>query len=209
MSNLNQIIDYTRLFQDVELATAIGQLKQNPVQLQQFLQEQQTKVYNDVIKQKDTTFQKVYGDMDRASQTQEAVLMLDKRNKELADIHEQITNNQQTSANATTDDKNLANRKYEMNQWSINNKNDTLFVFSSLFITLSILILLTTLWRLYFISSTLWASLSTPVIIIFVLIVINRSQYTDIYRDKRYWNRRSFDGKYGKIPIPLCPKALQ
>ena len=38
MSNLNQIIDYTKLFQDVELATAVGQLKQNPAQLQQFLQ---------------------------------------------------------------------------------------------------------------------------------------------------------------------------
>ena len=45
MANLDQVIDYTKLFQDVELATAIGQLKQNPAQLQQFLQGQQGKVY--------------------------------------------------------------------------------------------------------------------------------------------------------------------
>ena len=37
MANLDQVIDYTKLFQDVELATAVGQLKQNPAQLQQFL----------------------------------------------------------------------------------------------------------------------------------------------------------------------------
>ncbi len=43
MANLDQVIDYTKLFQDVELATAIGQLKQNPAQLQQFLQANREK----------------------------------------------------------------------------------------------------------------------------------------------------------------------
>jgi hypothetical protein len=58
------------------------------------------------------------------------------------------------------------------------------------------------------ISSSLCAGLAIPIIIIFVLTVINRSQYTNIYRDKRYWNRNTFNDKYGKIPIPLCPGAL-
>ena len=49
MSNLNQIIDYTKTFQDVELATAIGELKKDPTKLQQFLQDQQSKVYNDIL----------------------------------------------------------------------------------------------------------------------------------------------------------------
>lgn len=208
MANLDQVIDYTKLFQDVELATAVGQLKQNPAQLQQFLQDQQGKVYTDVVKQKDSTFQKVYGDLTRATDAQEAILMLDKRNKELAQIQQQIYNNQKNSANAVTDDKNLAGRKYEMNEWSVNNKKDTLFVFSMLFIMLSALILLTTLWRMGMISSALCAGLAVPVIIIFVLTVINRSQYTNIFRDKRYWNRNTFNDRYGKIPIPLCPGAL-
>ena len=208
MTNLDQVIDYTKLFQDVELATAVGQLKQNPAQLQQFLQGQQGKLYTDIIKQKDSTFQKVYGDLTRATDSQEAILMLDKRNKELAQIQQQIYANQNNSATATTDDKNLAGRKYEMNEWSVNNKKDTLFVFSMLFIMLSALVLLTTLWRMSIISASLAGGLAIPVIIIFVLTVINRSQYTNILRDKRYWNRNTFNGKYGKIPIPLCPGAL-
>lgn len=207
MSNLDQIIDYTQLFQDVELATAIGQLKQNPAQLQQFLQDQQTKIYSDVVKQKDSTFQKVYGDLNRATEAQESVLMLNKRNKELININQNVYDNQQKSATAVTEDKNLAGRKYEMNQWSIGNKNDTLFVFSMLFIALSALILITVLWRMGIISSTLWVALGAPIIMIFVLVVVNRSEYTNIFRDKRYWNRREF-GKYGKIPTPLCPGAL-
>ena len=208
MANLDQVIDYTKLFQDVELATAVGQLKQNPAQLQQFLQDQQGKVYTDIIKQKDSTFQKVYGDLTRATDSQEAILMLDKRNKELAQIQQQIYANQSNSATATTDDKNLAGRKYEMNEWSVNNKKDTLFVFSMLFIVLSAFILLTTLWSMSIISSSLAAGLAVPIIVIFVFTIINRSQYTNIYRDKRYWNRNTFNNKYGKIPIPLCPGAL-
>jgi hypothetical protein len=207
MSNLDQIIDYTQLFQDVELATAIGQLKQNPAQLQQFLQDQQSKIYNDVVKQKDSTFQKVYGDLNRATQVQESVLLLNKRNKELANVHQNIYVNQKKSADTVTEDKNLAERKYEMNQWSIGNKNDTLFVFSALFIALSALILITVLWRMGMISSSLWVGLGVPVIIVFVLIVVNRSEYTNVFRNKRYWNRRDF-GRYGKIPVPVCPGAF-
>jgi hypothetical protein len=208
MSNLDQVIDYTQLFQDVELATAVGQLKQNPAQLQQFLQGQQGKVYEDVVKQKDSTFQKVYGDLNRASKAQEAILMLDKRNQELSEIQQQIYNNQSGQASAVTEDKNLAGRKYEMNQWSVGNKNDTLFVFSALFILLSALILLTVLWRMGMIGAGLCGGLAAPLIIIFVLIVIYRANFTNVWRDNRYWNRRTFEGKYGKIPVPLCPGAL-
>lgn len=205
MSNHNQIIDYTKLFQDVELATGAGQLKQNPAQLQQFLQGQQDKIYEDVIKQKDSTFQKAYGDLNLASQAHDAILLLDKRNQELAEIQTQIYNKQEKSANIVTDNKNLSGRKYEMNQWSVSNKNDTLFVFSSLFILLSILILLTALWHMRLISGSLCGSLAAPLIIIFILIIIYRANFTNIWRNNRYWNRRTFEGKYGKIPIPLCP----
>ena len=204
MGNLNSIIDVTNLFQDVELATAIGQLKQNPAQLQQFLQDQQDRIYQDVVKQKESTFQKVYGDLKRASDSQDAVIMLDKRSRELADIQRQIYENQAKSAGAITEDKNLAERKYEMNQWSVSNKNDTLFVFSSLFILLSSLILLTLMWRRTIVSSALFGSLSGLFILIFIFMVIYRANFTNIWRNNRYWNRRNFDGKYGKIPAPQC-----
>jgi uncharacterized membrane protein len=203
-NDLSSIISETNLFQDVELATAIGELKQNPAQLQQFLQDQQDRIYQDVVKQKESTFQKVYGDLNRASNSQDAVIVLDKRSRELADIQRQVYENQAKSAGAITEDKNLAGRKYEMNQWSVSNKDDTLFVFSSLFILLSSLILLTLLWRRLIISSALYGSLSGLFILIFILMVIYRANYTNILRNNRYWNRRNFDGKYGKIVAPNC-----
>jgi hypothetical protein len=209
MGNLSSIIDVTNLFQDVELATAIGQLKQDPAKLQQFLQEQQDRIYQDVIKQKESTFEKVYGDLKRASDSQDAVIMLDKRSRELADFQRQLYENQAKSAGAITEDKNLAGRKYEMNEWSVNNKNDTLFVFSSLFILLSSLILLTLLWRRTLISSALYGSLSGLFVLIFIFMVIYRANFTNIWRNNRYWNRRNFEGKYGKIPVPLCANVAE
>ena len=172
--------------------------------LQQFLQDQQDRIYQDVVKQKESTFQKVYGDLKRASDSQDAVIMLDKRSRELADIQRQIYENQAKSAGAITEDKNLAERKYEMNQWSVSNKNDTLFVFSSLFILLSSLILLTLMWRRTIVSSALFGSLSGLFILIFIFMVIYRANFTNIWRNNRYWNRRNFSGKYGKIPAPQC-----
>ena len=55
------------------------------------------------------------------------------------------------------------------------------------------------------ISGSLCGSLAAPLIIIFILIIIYRANFTNIWRNNRYWNRRTFEGKYGKIPIPLCP----
>ena len=204
MVNLDQIIDYTKTYQDIELATAIGQLKKNPTQLQLFLQNQQDNVYKDVTKQKDSTFDKVYGDLNRATKAQESIIMHNKRNKELAELNNKVYQKQKRAAEAVTDDKNIANRKYEMNEWTVNNKRETLFVFSMLFIILSSLILITVLQRMGIISTSLYVALSSLGLIIFILTVVYRSQFTDVYRDKRYWNRRTF-GKYGKVPVPMCP----
>jgi len=209
MANLDQIINRIQLYQDIELASAIAELKKDPTQLQAFLKDQQNNLYSNVTKQKDSTFDKVYGDLNRASKVQESILMHNKRSGELANLQQQIYDQQENSANAVVEDKNMAGRKNEMNEWSVGNKYDTLFVLSSSFIMLSGLILITVLWRLGMISSYLWVALSTPLILIVTFIIIRRSRYTDISRNRRYWNKQIFEGKYGKIPIPLCPEQIE
>lgn len=208
MASLDEIISSTTLYQNADLAAALRAFKNDPNQLQLFLQKQQASVYDDIVKQKGTTFNKVYGDLNRASKSQESVVMYHQRNKELTSMQNQVYNNQKNIATAITDDKNLASRKNEMNEWSVGNKNDTLFVYSSLFIALSGLLLCIVLWKLEIISSSFCGSLAALLIIIFVLLLLNRYQYTEISRDKRYWNRKNFGGKYGKIPVPSCPGMM-
>ena len=59
------------------------------------------------------------------------------------------------------------------------------------------------------ITSAVCSMLGGLLVLIFTFIVVNRSQYTDNLRNKRYWNKQIFEGKYGKIPIPLCPNIVQ
>ena len=201
---------YKQLMKDLKQANATD--ASTPINTDQdmllFLKNQQDTVFRDVIKQQDASFDKAYGDLQQAIQTQEFTTVYDKRNKDLADIQQSIYDKQQKSADAVVNDNNMASRKNEMNEWTVQNKKDTLFVFSSLFITISVILLLTVLWRMNIIPASLWVGIGLPFILIFIFIVVNRSQYTDILRNKRYWNKKIFDGKYGKIPLPSCEGAL-
>ena len=201
---------YDQLMKDLKQANASD--ASMPINTDQemllFLKNQQDTVFRDVIKQQDASFDKAYGDLQQAIQTQEFTTVYDKRNKDLADIQQSIYDKQQQNADAVINDNNMASRKNEMNEWTVQNKNDTLFVFSALFITVSVLLLLTVLWRMHIIPASLWVGIGLPFILIFIFIIVNRSQYTDILRNKRYWNKKIFDGTYGKIPLPSCEGAL-
>jgi hypothetical protein len=198
-------ISNVKLQNEIELAAAVNNLKTNPQELSRFLQNQQSNVYNKILKQKDSTFQKVYGDMDRSTKVHKSVLMYNKRTKDLVNIQDEIYRTRKEKVDAVLQDKQTAGRKSEMNEWTVNNKRDTLFVMSSLFITLSVLLLLAGLWRMGMINSSLTIGLALPLLLIFSLIVTNRAQYTDVLRNKNYWNKQIFEGKYGKIPLPNCP----
>jgi hypothetical protein len=206
--NLERTIQNTQTLQDIELAEAMNRLKNDPAQLRTWLTTQQQRVFNEVTKQKEEAFDKVYGDFDRSTKVEESILMHNKRAKELSDMVQQIYENQETSAQSVVQDKELATRKKEMNEWSVGNKQDTLFVFSSLFIVLSGLLLLTGLWRMGMISSALWVAIGVPLLLIFLLILLRRWRYTEVLRNKRYWNKQIFEGKTQKINVPNCPQLL-
>jgi len=191
-------------FQDVDLDDALGPYMNDPVKLQQFLQSQQDRVFKDIIAKKDSNFENVYGNLTSTGNVNKSSIL----NKTMLNANKQLYQSQKNAADSILYDRDLANRKYEMNEWSVNNKKDTLFVFSMLFIMLSGLLLITGLWKLNILNSSMWMLFAIPLIIIFIITIIYRSQYTNVYRDKRYWNRKSFGGKYGKVPIPTCPGAF-
>jgi len=86
----------------------------------------------------------------------------------------------------------LTNRQIEVNSWSYNNKMDTLFIFQVLFISLLFASILIALNKQGVVGSAfVWYSVIV-VTLIDVIIVINRSVYTNNWRDQRYWNKRHF-----------------
>jgi hypothetical protein len=203
-SLLEMIIEYTHLFQDVELSAAIQRLRNNPEELQRFLQNQQENVYRDITKQKDESFTKVYGDLERAGESQRASMMFGVRNTQLDRITQDVLNKQESSSLAVTADNDLAKRKYEMNEWAVNNKKETLFIYSQLFIILCASCVLVYLWKKGIMGLGLFIGIELILVLIFIFTIVYRSQYTDTLRNRHFWNRRQFkQDKAGiKIPIP-------
>lgn len=208
MTSLESTIRTTQTLQEIELAEAMAKLKSNPTELRAWLQSQQDRVYREIVQQKENTFNKVYGDFHRASKVEESVLMHNKRAQELSDMVDGVYQNQEASAQAILHDKDLATRKNEMNEWTVGNKQDTLFVFSSLFLLLSGLLFLTAILRLGLIRSSLWVAFAIPLVLVFLLILLRRWRYTDVMRNKRYWNKQIFEGKTQKISLPSCPEFM-
>ena len=199
-------IAYATDAQDLALLSVSAALKKNPQQLYAFLDNQKQDVIDSIKRQKEDTYNKVYGDLNRSFDEQKAVQGYNTQTTKLSSLYDNIYDNQTTYANSLVQNKDTYGRKNEMNEWTIQNKKDTLFVFSSLFIILSLFILLAVLFKMNLISSAICYITGSVALMIFILIVINRAQYTDLLRNKRYWNKKNFGGKYGTIPIPsICP----
>jgi hypothetical protein len=199
-------IAYATDAQDLALLSVSAELKKDPQRLYAFLQNQQENIIKNITSQKENTYDKVYGDLDRSFDEQKAVQGYNTQTTKLSSLYDNIHNNQSSYAKSLVQNKDTYGRKYEMNEWSVNNKKDTLFVFSSLFIILSLFILLAVLFKMNLISPAVCYITGSVAIMIFILIVINRAQYTDLLRNKHYWNKKNFGGKYGTIPIPsICP----
>jgi hypothetical protein len=207
MGNTESIAALTSSLQDAELTTALTEMQNNPAALQTYLQRAQDKLYNNVTQQKDDTFQKVYGDLERASTTERAVYHYYKRNSDLNTLQKSVFDNQKSSADAVIHDRDLAKRQYEINQWTASNKKETLFVYSQMFIILCTFVILGYVWMKGILGTSVVMILSLIILLIVIFTIVNRSQYTDFLRDKRYWNRRLFP-VYRPIPTPnICPTA--
>lgn len=203
---MSSSIAYATDAQDLALLSVSAALKKNPQQLYAFLDNQKQDAIDNITRQKEDTYNKVYGDLNRSFDEQKAVQGYNTQTTKLSSLYNNIYNNQTTYANSLVQNKDTYGRKNEMNEWTIQNKKDTLFVFSSLFIILSLFILLAVLFKMNLISSAICYITGSVALMIFILIVINRAQYTDLLRNKRYWNKKNFGGKYGTIPIPsICP----
>lgn len=98
-----------------------------------------------------------------------------------------ITDKQATE---TTVNKTLADRQYEINEWSNSNKLDTLYFLQVLFITLTFTATLLFLQKNGMIPSYLFGLLSFLAVVFAILVLIFRWRFTAVKRDGRYWNKQ-------------------
>jgi hypothetical protein len=202
----NQMLDVLNL-QDTELANAMSELSSDPAKLNTFIRQRKSDVYNAVTKEHSDSFKKVYGDFTRASDGTSNILSYHTRNKDLDKTQEAVLDKATLDANAISFDSQNAKRQFEMNEWTANNKLDTLFFFQLLLITLTLMAPLLYMSKIGLIPSTVYYGVSVLIGIAVVLTLLVRAQYTMSTRDTRYWNRRKF-AQMGGPPTTITCDAL-
>lgn len=166
-------------------------LLNNPQDLQSALQRAQTNL-QDAIRT-------AYGDLSSIDLSTKGDIGSSK------EISNNIIKVIESEAHEISETTNLAKRQSEINQWTYNNKRETLFVYQILLIAITLSIIFSYLWAKSIMGNALFFMLIILVWLSFSFIVLNRSQYTDTSRDKKYWNRRLFREEAGaKIPDLSC-----
>jgi uncharacterized membrane protein len=203
MGNVQSINDITRLVQDVQYTSALKGM--TPTERENYFKSQRTDLMNNILSDRESTFQKVSTDAARNSAIQTSLFYYLQRNRDLKDIGSQFSNVNENSRQTAEYNNQLAKRQNEINEWTFNNKLDTLFVFQLLFIVLLLCSVLVYLQKAGFYNTALLGVLSGLLIFIIVVTIANRAMYTNNTRDKRYWNRRKFPTKELPGGSSECP----
>jgi len=198
-----QILD----LQDTQLANAMSELSSNPAKLNSFISQRKSDVYNSVSKEHSDNFQKVYGDLTRASDGTSNILYYHTRNKDLDNTQQAVFDKTQSEANAILTDSQNSKRQFQINEWTSSNKMDTLFFFQLLLIVLTLMAPLLYANKIGMIPQTVYYGVSGLIGIAVVLTLIVRAQYTGYSRDNRFWNRRNF-AKMGGPPTTMTCESL-
>jgi hypothetical protein len=160
-------------------------------------------VINYIEEQKLDVQSAAYGDLKNSTNALQALSYYGARNVDVANLQTTATKPIISAANQMVSDTQLAKRQNEINQWAAQNKLDTLFVYQQLFIILCATIILVYLMQRGLLSSTAFYMFVAIFALIFTLTIVNRAQYTDTIRDKKYWNKRSFE-KQTPVPLTIC-----
>jgi hypothetical protein len=205
MGNLQSVTDLTRLVQDVQYTTALKGMTDQ--QKQNYFEAQKQQLVGDILKDREGTFQKTFTDVQRNNAVQHSLFFYQQRNRDLDSLGKSIQNQNEAAIGTTRFNNQLATRQYEINQWSYENKMETLFVFQILFVTILVASGLAYLHSSGLLSMTILGILIGILLVIDIAVLMNRFRYTQKVRDKRYWNKRQFEKK--SIPqgsgSSVCP----
>lgn len=193
MGNLQSVTDLTRLVQDVQYTSALKGMTEQ--QKQSYFEAQKQELLGDILKDREGTFQKTYTDAVKNNTVQHSLFFYQQRNRDIDTLGKAIQNQNEAAIGTTKYNNQLATRQYEINEWSYNNKMDTLFVFQIMFVTLLLTAALVYLNSLGFLSTTILGLVVGILLFVDIAVLINRFNYTQKVRDKRYWNKRQFEKK--------------
>jgi hypothetical protein len=154
-------------------------------------------LYNTIIANKNSDIQQANDSLLAQTNAMRALYYYQGQDNKLNDVNRAILGTTTEQANALQNDSDLAKRQNEINEWETGDKMDTLFVYQMLLILLCIIIVLSYLWKIAILSTSMYITFSILTTATFVLTLLNRAQYTSLKRDTRFWHQRQFPQSEG------------
>lgn len=190
---------------DIAVAKNIEDMRRDGT-LANYVATSRDQLINSINSAQQSNGSKVLDDYKRATDVQRANYNYFKRNSDLLRVGDLPLKAMQRDAEALRHDNQNAQRQYEINQWTSGNRLDTLFVYQIIFVSVLVLAIFTGMWRAGFVGTGFLSLLVFLSLIVIVLVIVNRAQYTAFTRDQRYWNKRGFQKFTGPVITPPdCP----
>jgi hypothetical protein len=156
-----------------------------------------------VAQQKEAAYGAALQDLQTSANAIHALYYYGRRNTDLSGAQTMALNTMTATTNQMLNDQGLAKRQSEVNEWTANNKLDTLFIYQQLLIILCTTIILVYFLKRGLISTTVFFMIVGILALIFIFTIINRAQYTNKLRDTQYWNKRNFE-KQTPVSVTAC-----
>lgn len=205
------VVSFVKIAQDYEQNLAMQEIQRDPAKFKAYTDTRKAEIKGEIFDAKETAFNKVYTDAKLAVDNNNNTLYYYRRNKDLLDINEVLAAKTLEDNDKIAFNDGLAKRHFELNEWEVQDKRDTLFVYQIAFISILSIILLTLLKKSGLIGGGLYWYVIVSIIIVFIFTLLYRIIYTETVRDKFYWSRR----KFGSMNAPPasgsgdCPTSFE
>jgi len=189
--DVNSLITDLQSLSDLELKAYLATL--STADRTAFAQQNITSAVNNVTNSKKTNYNNASKMLLGAdnSVTSAAYYLL--RTEDLTNLATDLNNVTTKQVTENTINKQLADRQYEINEWSNSNKLDTLFFLQILFISLTLTAVFLFLMQNGFLPYYLFGLFSFLTVAFAVIVLIYRARFTAVKRDGRYWNKQRWD----------------
>lgn len=196
-TNLDTLIGQASLMSDLELQSYLASL--TPSGRANFVAGQVNGVVTSVSTDKKNMFIDNADKLKGADTNVEAAMYYLTRTRDLQNLATDADKITQDQLNVIDVNADLSVRQNEINEWSNQNKLDTLFFLQLMFVGLCFIAFILFLKVSEIVPNSVFMMLSIATGILLVLTLIIRARFTSVSRDSRYWHKARFPKQADKV----------
>jgi len=185
-----------RVFSDLELLTFLS----DPAVSTDTIEANARKATDAVLSEKRAVKKSLTDNINSADANVVNTAYYVSRTQDLVTLADDVDTIASGQLNSSTTNKSLSLRQNEINEWANFSKLEILYFMQIIFISLSLIAILSYLLSITYISSSLFWTLVSVIFIIDLLIIVLKSRFTMMNRDGRYWHKMRFANEPHKTP---------